>query len=86
MNDHNPLRARQVHNPREAAKRWEHRGAKRATASNVPSTVTCKNTGAAYAQCGGIGFTGDTCCVTGYTCTYSNDYCKSSALRVDDGN
>ncbi|KAM0746303.1 hypothetical protein T439DRAFT_142804 [Meredithblackwellia eburnea MCA 4105] len=26
------------------------------------------------AQCGGISFSGATCCVSGYTCTYSNDW------------
>ncbi|KAI3401070.1 hypothetical protein diail_214 [Diaporthe ilicicola] len=30
--------------------------------------------GAAYAQCGGTGWTGATTCVSGYTCTYSNQY------------
>ncbi|OBT64684.1 hypothetical protein VE03_05844 [Pseudogymnoascus sp. 23342-1-I1] len=30
--------------------------------------------GAAYAQCGGNGWTGSTSCVSGYTCTYSNDW------------
>jgi len=30
--------------------------------------------GAAYAQCGGQGWTGATTCVSGYTCTYSNQY------------
>ncbi|KAH6643263.1 cellulase [Truncatella angustata] len=30
--------------------------------------------GSAYAQCGGSGFTGATTCVSGYTCTYQNDY------------
>ncbi|KAG8724647.1 hypothetical protein FRC09_016192 [Ceratobasidium sp. 395] len=28
----------------------------------------------AWAQCGGKGWTGGTTCVSGYTCTYSNDY------------
>ncbi|EPS42190.1 hypothetical protein H072_3890 [Dactylellina haptotyla CBS 200.50] len=28
----------------------------------------------AYGQCGGIGWTGPTSCVSGYTCTYSNDW------------
>lgn len=28
----------------------------------------------AWAQCGGIGWTGGTTCVSGYTCKYSNDY------------
>ncbi|KAI1132188.1 glycoside hydrolase family 5 protein [Nemania abortiva] len=30
--------------------------------------------GGPYAQCGGTGWTGDTTCVSGYTCTYSNAY------------
>ncbi|KAF3763922.1 glycoside hydrolase family 5 /Carbohydrate-binding module family 1 [Cryphonectria parasitica EP155] len=30
--------------------------------------------GAAYAQCGGTGWTGATTCVSGYVCTYENDY------------
>ncbi|KAK6523167.1 hypothetical protein TWF694_006062 [Orbilia ellipsospora] len=28
----------------------------------------------AYGQCGGIGWTGATTCVSGWTCTYGNDY------------
>ncbi|VDB95296.1 unnamed protein product [Peniophora sp. CBMAI 1063] len=30
--------------------------------------------GVAYSQCGGIGWTGPSTCVSGYVCTYSNDY------------
>lgn len=30
--------------------------------------------GAAYAQCGGSGWTGATTCVSGYYCQYQNDY------------
>ncbi|PQE18271.1 putative 1,4-beta-D-glucan cellobiohydrolase C protein [Rutstroemia sp. NJR-2017a WRK4] len=30
--------------------------------------------GAAYAQCGGTGWSGSTSCVSGYVCTYSNPY------------
>jgi len=30
--------------------------------------------GAAYAQCGGKGWTGSTTCVSGYTCSSSNEY------------
>lgn len=30
--------------------------------------------GAAYAQCGGNGFTGATTCVSGYHCQFQNDY------------
>ena len=28
----------------------------------------------AWGQCGGIGFSGSTSCVSGYTCVYSNDW------------
>jgi endoglucanase len=28
----------------------------------------------AWGQCGGIGWSGQTTCVSGYTCTYSNDW------------
>ncbi|KAF3903570.1 Exoglucanase-6A [Arthrobotrys entomopaga] len=28
----------------------------------------------AWGQCGGIGWTGPSTCVSGYTCTYGNDY------------
>lgn len=34
---------------------------------------------AAYAQCGGQGFTGATCCVSGYTCTYGNQWYSQCA-------
>jgi len=51
------------------------------TSSSTTHTTTTTTTTAAsgscsihYAQCGGIGWTGPTCCVTGYTCTYSNAY------------
>ncbi|KAG9248614.1 putative 1,4-beta-D-glucan cellobiohydrolase C [Calycina marina] len=30
--------------------------------------------GVAYAQCGGLGFSGATTCISGYTCTYQNEY------------
>jgi len=30
--------------------------------------------GAAYAQCGGVGFSGATTCVSGYVCTYNSEY------------
>lgn len=29
---------------------------------------------ASYGQCGGTGWTGATCCATGFSCQYSNDY------------
>ncbi|THH15641.1 hypothetical protein EW146_g4866 [Bondarzewia mesenterica] len=38
--------------------------------------------GGAYAQCGGINWTGATTCIAGYACVYSNDYysqCLSSS-------
>ncbi|GAA5855033.1 hypothetical protein JCM8547_002352 [Rhodosporidiobolus lusitaniae] len=74
---HDPaIEKRQVKNGKRAAARWEKRDeielARRATPSN--SVSKCSGTAGAYAQCGGTGFTGDTCCTDGWTCTYSNDY------------
>ncbi|KAK6535432.1 hypothetical protein TWF694_001892 [Orbilia ellipsospora] len=37
----------------------------------IQERATCA---ALYGQCGGIGWTGATCCATGSTCTYGNDY------------
>lgn len=42
------------------------------TSSAPPSTGT--GVGAPYAQCGGNGWTGPTTCVSGYTCTFSNEW------------
>ncbi|QRV72290.1 beta-1,4-D-glucan cellobiohydrolase [Ceratobasidium sp. AG-Ba] len=44
--------------------------------SSAPATTTTASTGGAahYAQCGGIGWTGPTTCVSPYTCVKSNDY------------
>ncbi|KAG9080089.1 hypothetical protein FRC06_007088, partial [Ceratobasidium sp. 370] len=42
------------------------------TTSAPASTAT--GTVPKYGQCGGIGYTGPTTCVSGSTCTYSNDY------------
>ncbi|KAG9121200.1 hypothetical protein FRC07_002948 [Ceratobasidium sp. 392] len=50
------------------------------TATTKPSTTTTSaaptstGTVAKYGQCGGIGYTGPTVCVSGTTCTKSNDY------------
>jgi hypothetical protein len=36
-----------------------------------------------WGQCGGIGYTGETCCVEGYICTYVGDYwsaCQPSSI------
>ncbi|GAA5848596.1 hypothetical protein JCM9279_002712 [Rhodotorula babjevae] len=70
------IAARQVHNPRAALERWEQRDeielARRATPSN--SVAVCLGSVPAWSQCGGQGWTSDTCCVAGYTCVYSNDY------------
>ncbi|CAE7189188.1 unnamed protein product [Rhizoctonia solani] len=46
------------------------------TSTTAPATTTTSSTtGAAhYAQCGGIGWTGPTSCVSPYTCTVLNDY------------
>ncbi|BGP54626.1 hypothetical protein JCM8202v2_002213 [Rhodotorula sphaerocarpa] len=70
---------RQVQNGREAHRRWVRRDEieleRRSTPSNVPAPPpTCSYSAAAYAQCGGVGYTGDTCCVSGYTCVFSNSY------------
>jgi len=40
----------------------------------VALASTCSAQEAAWAQCGGQGFTGATTCVAGYACTYSNPY------------
>lgn len=40
----------------------------------LPFAATALAQSAAYGQCGGKTWTGATSCVTGYTCTYSNDY------------
>jgi hypothetical protein len=39
--------------------------------------------GTANAQCGGLNFTGDDCCISGYTCKYINE---SYSQCVEDGN
>lgn len=45
---------------------------KTSTTSSTGSSST--GTAAHWAQCGGIGYTGPTTCVSPYTCTYSNAY------------
>jgi len=42
-----------------------------ALVSFIPSAFA---QGGAWAQCGGVNWTGATTCVSGYVCTYSNDY------------
>ncbi|GAA6013517.1 hypothetical protein JCM10207_008877 [Rhodosporidiobolus poonsookiae] len=76
---HDPtIEKRQVHDVRRAAKRWEKRDeielARRSSPSNVPSTTICQGTVGGYQQCGGLNYNGDTCCTTGWTCTYSSEY------------
>ncbi|KAI5481074.1 Carbohydrate-Binding Module Family 1 protein, cellulose binding protein [Pseudohyphozyma bogoriensis] len=48
------------------------------TSSSAAASASCANavygTGFAYGQCGGIGYSGATCCPSGYVCTYSNAY------------
>ncbi|KAG8945494.1 hypothetical protein FRC04_000779 [Tulasnella sp. 424] len=46
------------------------------TTTKTTTTTAASSTGtvAAYGQCGGLTYTGATTCVSGYTCTYSNDY------------
>ncbi|KAG9044393.1 hypothetical protein FS837_008218 [Tulasnella sp. UAMH 9824] len=49
---------------------------KTSTTTTKASTTTTANgaTQTQYGQCGGIGYTGPTVCVSPYTCKYSNDY------------
>lgn len=75
---HHHIVKRQVSDPRRAAHDWDNRLPKRATVSAVPTV--CLGTQAAYGQCGGIGFTGDTCCISGFSCVVSDAYCKCRAL------
>ncbi|PFH48799.1 carbohydrate-binding module family 1 protein [Amanita thiersii Skay4041] len=42
--------------------------------SATPTPTPTGGTVAHYGQCGGIGYTGPTGCVSPYTCTYVNDY------------
>lgn len=44
------------------------------TSTTSSSTSTSTGTAAHWAQCGGIGYTGPTTCVSPYTCTYNNAY------------
>jgi len=50
------------------------------TSTTTTSTTTCPAAGctgtcsAKWGQCGGQGWTGPTCCVSGTTCTYNNDW------------
>ncbi|CAE6421358.1 unnamed protein product [Rhizoctonia solani] len=45
-----------------------------ATTTSTSATSTSTGTVAKYGQCGGIGWTGATTCVSGSTCTKLNDY------------
>ena len=40
----------------------------------IPSNVT-SNCSQPYGQCGGKGWTGPTCCIPGYVCSKTSDYC-----------
>ena len=42
--------------------------------SSGPPVVPPANCQSAYAQCGGSTWLGSTCCISGYTCTFSNQY------------
>ncbi|KAG8816279.1 hypothetical protein FRC18_001084 [Serendipita sp. 400] len=47
------------------------------SSSSVNTSVSCAIN---YAQCGGQGFTGPTCCQSGWTCTYTNPWYSSCLL------
>lgn len=44
------------------------------TVAPITTTAPSKSCSALYAQCGGIGWTGPTCCASGSTCKASNSY------------
>ncbi|KAJ6260044.1 hypothetical protein Dda_5690 [Drechslerella dactyloides] len=44
------------------------------TTTTKTTTGTTTGTVGAWGQCGGIGYTGPTACVSGYKCSYNNDY------------
>ncbi|KAG8996564.1 hypothetical protein FRB94_014302 [Tulasnella sp. JGI-2019a] len=44
------------------------------TTTKTSTTATATDAAGEYSQCGGIGYTGPTTCVSPYVCTYSNDY------------
>jgi hypothetical protein len=45
------------------------------TATHTTTTTTGSGTcSALYGQCGGIGWTGPTCCASGSVCTYNSAY------------
>lgn len=85
--------ARQVRDSREAHRRWTRRLednegelARRAAPSALP--VICLGTVTAYQQCGGMGWSGDTCCISGYTCVVSDAYCElrnAQSLKLTKG-
>ncbi|KAG8904493.1 hypothetical protein FRC01_008706, partial [Tulasnella sp. 417] len=51
------------------------------TTTKTSTSASATGTVAAYGQCGGIGYTGPTTCVSGWTCVYSNDY-YSQCIQV----
>ncbi|KAG8918871.1 hypothetical protein FRC00_011992, partial [Tulasnella sp. 408] len=54
---------------------WKHLLIDLSVHSKASTTTTANGaTQSQYGQCGGIGYTGPTVCVSPYTCTYSNDY------------
>ncbi|KAI5792539.1 SGNH hydrolase-type esterase domain-containing protein [Peziza echinospora] len=42
--------------------------------STAPAATNTQGTAGAWGQCGGIGFSGPTSCISGYTCKVSNPY------------
>lgn len=44
------------------------------TAPPPPTNTGGTNCASRWGQCGGLGWTGSTCCVSGSTCTYLNDW------------
>jgi len=56
---------------------------------NVITAAFAADCGQAYAQCGGNGFNGPTCCVSGYTCKVANEWysqCVPGGSTNDNSN
>jgi hypothetical protein len=39
-----------------------------------------------FAQCGGLNFAGDNCCISGYECTFINEWYSECQLSTNDSN
>lgn len=82
--------ARQVRDSREAHRRWFQRmddpeGELVRRAEPSSNAVICLGTAGAYQQCGGMGYSGDTCCIAGYSCVVGDAWCETLPFRLQSG-